>query len=1573
MDPTRYCHNHGLFANDYFAKVLGDEAYPRKRHLNDTERRLDKLLQYWRIHRASFMHRPVVPEGRQPSQYVGLPEGYEPFDTPESEIENKWIAHLVSDCFGQAYHQNRTMDMTGDVKRQGQRPDLIVFSDQRVLNDTVTIFCTEKGSFSDGAKFCREALMIIDAKKFSKGVGADEGVDATKPKQLRSEGGARADIQQVAGYLKGYSKEWGVLTNGRCWRLMCRSREADDTHLRFDLILLLEDLDAARITPEQAAVAFRLFWYLFGPPAVAGGYLDDLLRESEAATRKVRETLEENVQEALRLIAEGFRTNPYNRSALPEFPDQSRLDHLREVSLVLLYRLLFILKAEALSLLPMVTEDGQATDYCNRLSIPAIFKKLVAIPETDRQRFDDGYLLIQRLFKAVSEGDHVLGIPAYNGGLFDDLRHPDLASLRMVDGALYRVLKKLVFLGDAAAQPVPYQDLDVRDLGDIYEGLLEKRLVGVWDAVPPTTRLRGQKAEKKASGSYFTPDRLVEHLVSSTLTPLLKACDGDASRILALRIVDPAMGSGHFLVKAVNVMADWLTVHCDPVEPDAPADNGPGEMAYWKAKVVENCIYGVDYNPMAVELAKVALWLHTARQDKPLSFLDHHLKCGNSLVGATVRRLAEPGLIVATRKGEAVWKARVFQDSSIDKALEVTGKGKRKGRKKESGGQLLLPFDLDTTMLSGIVASIRGILDRPSNSPEDVKAKGKDYADAVYRKLAAHRLLADLWCAQWFIAEAASEADVKTYQVDEGLYHKVKQICGRVNDEERASAVWHLGGMPEQAPTPATDPFLNRLKEARRAGYGPRPLNFFHWELEFPEVAFDAQGKPKRGFGFDVVLGNPPWDKIKPAKRDFYTPFNPELANAQGPSLNALITRMEEAQPELVREWEAYESGIKSLVTFLADTGFYPHQKAKVDGKTTGGDPDLFRYFTERATHCIGQGGRIGYVVPCTLWQAEGCTGLRRLLLDKMSLESLYTFENYRKWAFAIDSRFKFCAVVARAEPPAPDHAFPAAFMLRDTLVLDGRLAERGVKLDRAMVEALSPDTLALLDFRCDADARLMARLHREHPRLGDKEKSGWDVTYRCELHMTNDAWLFKTREWMASRGFAQVLPVRQDNGKWTQQITEHACPISPERRATLPPGGEYWVAATAEFYRDCGYQPRTVELSGVPTTCFIHRDDLAEVSKPRSRFEEKHFRIIPEGIYTALYDGRLLHSYDHAYQSYLRGDGPKQIWESLRISAKFLSPRVFVSLDDDTCGAGGVRIGFRDIARGTDARTFIAAVVPLTCGAGNTIPVLHLKGIRELPLLALLNSFVADSVVRLRAGAHVNWLQAAALRLPRNMEISDTTRRMLTEWTIRLSCTTPELADYWNEVFPDNPWTYASAERDPWKRAELRAEIDAIVAELYGLSVAEYARILTGFPLLDRDQPPLPGDCFATECDETRAKKLSPPDQGKTWDENDGGGWELKPRSFITRDFALLTYIRRRMAAGDPEAYVPQDLEAWYRDVVGIDSSGPLSRFRIGEVKYLAERVNQARALGAVPYIATGSASEDDVEDTEAPRESEE
>jgi hypothetical protein len=993
MEPS-YIYHSNLFNSTYFERVLSNEAFPRKRELPpDAHERLEKLIGIWLSVRQLFVK--DLPESKYKDiPCVGLPPSLEMISkASEDDVENRLVLPLYEEVLGFECQKQQPMELTGlsnEIQRRTKKPDLVIFADKQKKQAALDLVGEHKKAVC-AVSFCSDADFVGDAKKFSKGIGADE--ESGIPK----EGSAAQDIEQVSRYLQGCGKKWGVLTNGRCWRLMRAGAPRD--HLRFDLVLFLEHIIAREKLSEKSQIrdqtirdedlaVFNLFWHLFGLPAVSGGYLDLLLSESEANTRRVKDILRENAHIAVWEIAQGFWRHPENR--YPEKPAQAQLDHLRELSLVFLYRLLFVLKAEAQGLLRLKDEKGAATLYSKFLATKAVFQLIHKCTVSERSKISNGFNMLKSLFDAVNTGSPQYDVPAYNGGLFDPENYAELDKMKLTDDAVYAVLKRLIYLDEA--EPVPYADLDVRDFGDIYEGLLEQRLILEKAGQAYILSLRNKKGERKASGSYFTLDSLVDHVVRTTILPLLEQCGNNAEKILALKIVDPSMGSAHFLVKMVDVMAWHLTLNCKPLDESVFDDNGPAEYAYWKRQVVENCIYGIDFNPMAVELAKVALWLHTASYGHPLSFLDHHLKCGNSLVGASLTRIARPALKAKTTKGGSAWVVLESEDANDVPASNTKSKATQRANQ-----QLLLPFPIDAALFSGILESVHDILRRSSTTPDDVKAKRTQYLNEVNARLKAHRILCDLWCAQWFIPEPDDES-IAVYESAKGLYARVKEICDITDHDQRSEALNEA----------LQHPFLKRVIAAREEGYGPKPMRFFHWQLEFPEAAFTEEGELKDHFGFDAIVGNPPWDKIKPAKRDFYSPFNDEVANRQGLSLDALIRDMEAEEPELAEGWRAYETMTKQLTWFLGNAGIYNHQTALVEGKKTGGDPDLFKYFVERSWQGVSEKGRIGLVLPATIWQAQGCTGLRRLLFEKASVESLYTFENYRKWAFDIDSRFKF-------------------------------------------------------------------------------------------------------------------------------------------------------------------------------------------------------------------------------------------------------------------------------------------------------------------------------------------------------------------------------------------------------------------------------------------------------------------------------------------------------------------------------------------------------------------------------------
>ena len=345
---------------------------------------------------------------------------------------------------------------------------------------------------------------------------------------------------------------------------------------------------------------------------------------------------------------------------------------------------------------------------------------------------------LQQLFTLINDGweDH---IPQYNGGLFNPQQHSFLEDYGIGDDALAKVIERLT--RTEAGERIAYRDLDVRHLGDIYEGLLEyqPRIAdqdlaiisnrGSETVAPKKSSpkheiaysegevyLLTDKGERKATGSYYTPDYIVRYIVENTLGPL---CKGKAvEEILSLKILDPATGSGHFLVGVVDYLAEELITH-----PDAPhmteTASEETELAYWRRRVVESCVYGVDLNPMAVELAKLSLWLHTVAKGEPLSFLDHHIRCGNSLIGAKIENLSNlPEL--------------------------------RRSRRNTSQSQTEIPMEFPfTDKVATAIGHYLLIEETESRTADQIHAKEREL-DIAQQMLRFHKGVANLWTSRYF-------------------------------------------------------------------------------------------------------------------------------------------------------------------------------------------------------------------------------------------------------------------------------------------------------------------------------------------------------------------------------------------------------------------------------------------------------------------------------------------------------------------------------------------------------------------------------------------------------------------------------------------------------------------------------------------------------------------------------------------------------------------------------------------------------------------------------------------------------
>jgi len=675
-----------------------------------------------------------------------------------------------------------------------KKPDYILYRDQAAMT-------ANKNKTLDETLLHGKAFAVGDAKSW------DRPLDTTLKSASGDQFTNKNPAYQIAFYIQHSAVEWGILTNGRLWRLYHKdTAHKQDRFYEVDLPALVEAGDAQ---------AFLYFFAFFRRAAFEPGTLslDALLRESAAYARSVGDSLKTQVYDALKEVAQGFLDYPGNRLQT----DLATLKQIYDNSLIILYRLLFILYAEARELLPL----RESATYRDEYSLDAIKREIVRrkssgttlLPTTARL-----WAKLKDLFQIINEGSPPLHVATFNGGLFDGQRHQFLERYTVGDAHLLEAIDKLARVNGAF---VDYRDLAERHLGTIYEGLLEYHLQPIMPADGWTIDLFNERGERHRTGSYYTPDFVVQYIVDQTLKPVLDAAiagkTSDAEKIagvLAVNVIDPAMGSGHFPVAAMEYIARYLTDL--GVTPTADA-HGEADLAYWKRRVAQSCIYGVDLNPLAVDLAKLSLWLATAAKGRPLSFLDHHLRTGNALVGTRV--------------------------ATLDGTGTAPKKPKVSKKTQPSAGQLSMLDDPDfARSMSTAVGSMWLIEESAGSTIEQVREQERLYADLRAELTRKYQKLADVATARDF-----------GLAVDTTLWKGLTAYLSKSGFE-----------VPQYAA------ILNAARE--QAGRS----RFFHWDLEFPEVFFDRHGQPLGdAAGFDAVIGNPPY-----VRQEQLAPLKPYLQEA---------------------------------------------------------------------------------------------------------------------------------------------------------------------------------------------------------------------------------------------------------------------------------------------------------------------------------------------------------------------------------------------------------------------------------------------------------------------------------------------------------------------------------------------------------------------------------------------------------------------------------------------------------------------------------------------------------------------
>ncbi len=1214
-------------------------------------------------------------------------------------------------------------------------------------------------------------------RRYEFGLAVVESKRWLRPLDRRSgrRGEETAPSTQVLRYLRRIddltsgSLRWGILTNGTSWRLYFQgARSVSEQFFEADLGTLLnipghnEGLFA--LDDDERRFGLKVFALVFGRTAFLPGATDPRTFHQRAIDegRYYEERVAANLSSVV--FDQVF---PQLAQAIAAAAPDAPLEEVRDAALILLYRLLFILYAEDRDLLPV--RDVRYDDYALRQGVREDIGRRKDVRDAFSTTVARYWYSFDGLCRAIDGGDVSIGLPPYNGGLFDRERTSLLNRIQLVDDVMADIVDALSFeKGTEGRRYINYRDLGVQQLGTIYERLLEHEIVREDGEIA----VRPNVFARKGSGSYYTPNDLVGLIIEETLESLvqsrmvafeslasdlalsdtpedhrlrrLKARD-PSENLLELKICDPAMGSGHFLVNAVDYLSDRVieaiaeaeasvehyvsplseridrirnTIIANAEERGWTVDPGQlDDRHIVRRMVLKRCIYGVDKNPMAVELAKVSLWLHTFTVGAPLSFLDHHLRCGDSLFGSWVR----DGIGKAEAQGGSL-----FLQGPIRRAMRaaapmqiIEGLTDAEIAEAHRSADIFAEIEAMTAPLNSFLSLIHAF--------DWLNVRARDYKAAL---------------SAYFEGKLGDPIDIAC----EDIEHDTETAEGKR--------------------------FTGLLAEARRLIGEER---FLHWQAAFPGVwsEWDSQERPG---GFDAVVGNPPWDRMKLQQVEWFAARRREIAHEPRAADRKRLIRKLERDGDLLAAEFAYASARAVASARVARRcGDYP--------LLSHGDINIYSLFVERAMSLIKPDGVVGLLTPSGIASDKTAARFFKRVATEGRLKALYDFENrrtrYRLPPFFpdVDSRFKFCAFVASGiRTPKPARC---AFFLQD--VGERHDAERGFLFTAGDFARVNPNTGTAPVFRARRDAELTKAIYGRLPvlvdRSSDEAVKAWPVTYSTMFHMTNDSHLFRTREELEER--------------------EGAYPIGFNR------------------YRS------------------------------------------PEGEWVPLYEGKMVQAFDHrAARIIVNAENRHRPAQPVPATAEqhgdpnwVPDPQYWVKASE--CGWGNELdwvLGFKDITAATNARTFIAALLPAVA-FGNKIPILkpELVDRKEWLLAANLNSTILNFVARQKVHGQtlnlfiVEQLPVVPPELFAQVRFGQKTAgELVREGVLELTYTAHDMVPFAREMaYVDEsgdvrpPYTW-----DDERRLQLQARLDAVFFALYGISDRDDVRyIYSTFPIVERHE----------------------------------------------------------------------------------------------------------------------------------------
>ena len=889
------------------------------------------------------------------------------------------------------------------------------------------------------------------------GIGLDHPSDELGDGRRR-----RSGFGLLQEYLNAFDDAlWGLASDGLTLRL-----GRDNASLTRPAWV---EADLGRIFVEELYPDFAALWLLCHESRFGGAGEPpescplEVWREAgrEAGT-VARGKLGAGFKEALEILGKSFVAHPQN-TALREALHKGVLhrDEYYGQLLRLVYRLIFLLTVEERNLLhPKDATEAARSLYSEGYAIKRLRDR--AVRRTAHDRHIDLWEAVKIVFHGLTGGEPRLGLPAL-AGLFAKNQCPDLDTARLENRSLLGALFRLAWLRESGGLVrVNWRDMGPDELGYVYEGLLELKPQITEDgrsfAFADADESRGN--ERKKTGSYYTPDALVQLLLDSALDPVVERTvqahpEKPAEALLELAIVDPACGSGHFLLAAARRLADHLA--------RIRAAGTPTPEDYQRAlrDVVRCCIYGVDLNPLATELCKVSLWMESIDPGLPLTFLESHIRHGNSLLGATRELMGD-------KVPDEAWVALEGDDKKLTAAI-------KKRNKAELVGQSLLPFGR-TNGTDTIKEAFAAIEQAPDTDSETLAEKEARWQALLASQAYEHqKLVHDAWCAAFLWP---------------------KEQPGTVAYAAPTTEIWRTLRDKKAPPDPELVETSRRIAEQYR---------LFHWELAFPQVF-------ERG-GFDVVLGNPPWERVKLQEQEFFAERDPSIAKARNAAeRKKLIAALPATDSELWQKWRLASRVAQGQSHFSRQSGRYP-----LCGK---GDVNTYALFAEHNWHIIGPRGRAGFIVPSGIATDDTTKEYFQAITKSHALQSMWEFENEGFFTAGKGHmlRFALTTLSGRNEP-----ANAADFLFQGQAISDLDNPERHFSLSAEDIEVINPNTGTCPIFKTKRDALIALSIYRRAGvlwREDDPDGNPWGLRFMSMFHMANDSGLFRQQGELASAGW---------------------------------------------------------------------------------------------------------------------------------------------------------------------------------------------------------------------------------------------------------------------------------------------------------------------------------------------------------------------------------------------------------------------------------------------------------------------